>query len=85
MPMLVPLAQMGHDPIRLVRSSPCISAMGMRVVAVLLHEGLEGTVRSTDGLGWPSQECYGPHRHSASGAFAARRLETWSPPGAEAA
>jgi hypothetical protein len=60
-PRLVPLAQVGHDLIRLVRSSPCVSAIGMRVVAVLLHEGLDGMVRSTDGLGWPSRGCYGPH------------------------
>jgi hypothetical protein len=67
--------QVGQSPIRRVMASPCLSAAGLRFLAVLSREGIGSTLRQAYCLGRPYRGFHVPHRQAASGELASLRRE----------
>ncbi len=65
--------QVGHSPIRQVMDSLCLSAVGIRFLAVLSHEGMGSALRRAYCLGRPYRGFHFLHRQAASGELASLR------------
>ena len=67
--------QVGHRTIRQVMNSLCLSAVGIRFLAILSREGVGCALRPAYCLDRPYRGFHVPHRQATSGELASRRRE----------